>query len=201
MLTINTVKKVFSKSHYSGYEDALAEIHAINKVMGVISFSPDGTIIQMNENFAKVVGYTESEVIGQHHRLFADATYAASNEYKQFWSKLASGQFHQGQYKRLGKNGKEICIEASYNPIFDKQGKVVKVVKYATDITANKLKEAEVNGLLNAINHIQGVIEFDLMGNILAVNDNFAAVTGYSKAEIIGQHHSIFVDPTYKTSA
>jgi len=200
MLLKERIKQLLNKPIQGEMTDAITQIEAINKVMGVISFKPDGTILGLNENFASAVGYSPQEVIGQHHHMFVDSTYAQSDEYRQFWEKLASGQFHQGEYKRLAKGNQEIWIQASYNPIVDRQGNVIKVVKYATDITANKLREAEVNGLLNAINNIQGVIEFDLTGKILAVNDNFVAVTGYSKSEIVGQHHSMFVEPSYQSS-
>jgi methyl-accepting chemotaxis protein len=182
-------------SDYSG------QINAIGKVMGVITFDLKGNITDVNDTFAAVTGYSKQEIIGQHHSLFVEPAYKSSAEYKRFWENLGSGKAEEGQYKRIGKGGKEIWLQASYNPIFDAAGKPFKVVKYATDITADKLKNADSSGQIDAIGKVMGVITFDLSGNITDVNDNFAAVTGYSKSEIIGQHHSMFVEAAYKNSA
>ncbi|MDP3608277.1 MAG: PAS domain S-box protein [Methylophilus sp.] len=176
------------------------QLQAIGKIQGVIEFDLKGIILSVNDNFVAVTGYSASEIVGNHHSMFVDATTKASNEYKAFWDKLGRGEAESGQYKRVGKGGKEIWLQASYNAILDMNGKPFKVVKYATDITQSKLAEADKAGQLQAISKIQGVIEFDLKGNITAVNDNFAAVTGYSSSEIVGNHHSMFADATYKAS-
>jgi len=176
------------------------QIRAIDKVMGVIEFDLKGNIIAVNDNFAAATGYDKQEIVGQHHSMFVDAAYKASAEYKAFWEKLARGEADEGQYLRKGKGGKDIWLQASYNPILDANGKPFKVVKYATDITAEKLRNLNFEGQLSAISHVMGVIEFDLKGNITNVNDNFAAVTGYSKQEILGKHHSMFVEQAYKNS-
>ncbi len=181
--------------------DYAGQISAIGKVMGVITFDLKGNITEVNDNFAAVTGYKREEIVGQHHSMFVDAVQKTSQEYKQFWQNLGSGKADEGQYKRIGKGGKEIWLQASYNPIFDAAGKPFKVVKYATDITAEKLKNADFSGQIDAIGKVMGVITFDLNGKITDVNDNFAAVTGYSKKDIIGQHHSMFVDNAYKISA
>ncbi|HEX5538770.1 MAG TPA: methyl-accepting chemotaxis protein, partial [Methylophilaceae bacterium] len=125
----------------------------------------------------------------------------ASAEYRAFWEKLNRGEFDKGIYKRLGKGGREIWIQASYNPIKDVNGRVVKVVKFAIDITAEKTKAVDFEGQLSAISKNQGVIEFTPEGKVTAVNDNFLKVVGYSRDETIGQHHSLFVDAAYKASA
>ena len=182
------------------FADFSGQLAAISKTMGVIEFDLKGNILAVNDNFAAVTGYSVEEIVGNHHSMFADATYKASNEYKLFWDNLGQGESNAGQFKRIGKGGKEIWLEASYNPIFDADNKPFKVVKYATDITAAKLEAADFSGQLAAISKAMGVIEFDLKGNILAVNDNFAAVTGYSVEEIVGNHHSMFADATYKAS-
>ncbi len=121
----------------------------------------------------------------------------ASPEYRLFWDKLGRGEFDAGQYKRIGKGGREVWIQASYNPIFDPDGKPFKVVKYATDITEQKMAMANFEGQLAAIGKAQAVIEFGLDGKILTANDNFLTAMGYSLEEIRGQHHSMFVDPAY----
>jgi len=180
--------------------DFAGQISAISKVMGVIEFDLTGKITDVNDNFAAVTGYSKQEIIGQHHQMFVEAAYRNSPEYAKFWNKLGRGEADEGQYKRVGKGSKEIWLQASYNPIFDAEGKPFKVVKYATDITAEKLRNADFAGQISAISKVMGVIEFDLTGKITAVNDNFAAVTGYSKQEIIGQHHQMFVEAAYKGS-
>jgi len=180
--------------------DFAGQISAISKVMGVIEFDLTGKITDVNDNFAAVTGYSKQEIIGQHHQMFVEAAYRNSPEYTKFWNKLGRGEADEGQYKRVGKGSKEIWLQASYNPIFDAEGKPFKVVKYATDITAEKLRNADFAGQISAISKVMGVIEFDLTGKITAVNDNFAAVTGYSKQEIIGQHHQMFVEAAYRNS-
>jgi methyl-accepting chemotaxis protein len=182
------------------HADFSGQIAAISKVMGVIEFDLKGNILAVNDNFAAVTGYRKQEIVGQHHSMFVAPEYKNSAEYKQFWETLARGEAHDGQYKRFGKDGRKIWLQASYNPIFDMDDKPFKIVKYATDITSEKLEQADFSGQIAAIGKVMGVIEFDLKGNILAVNDNFAAVTGYSPQEIIGKHHSMFVSETYRSS-
>jgi methyl-accepting chemotaxis protein len=126
------------------------ELDAIGKAMGVISFNMDGTIIDINDNFLSVVGYTRDEVIGKHHRMFAEPALANSPEYTEFWAKLNRGEFDSGEYKRIGKGGKEIWLQASYNPILDINGKPVKVMKYASDITQEKLLQLNVESILES---------------------------------------------------
>lgn len=185
------------KTRNANYE---GQISAIGKVMGVIEFDLKGNILAVNDNFAAVTGYSKEEIVGKHHSIFVNRDYKNSQEYKLFWENLAQGIASEGQYRRIGKGGREVWIQASYNPIFDANGKPFKIVKYATDITMEKLRNADFEGQLTAISKVMGVIEFDLKGNVLAVNDNFSAVTGYSKQEIVGKHHSMFVEPDYKNS-
>lgn len=200
MLSIFNGIKNSSKEQLLKQIDLTGQINAIHKVMGVIEFDLQGNILAVNDSFAAVTGYSAQEITGQHHSKFVTAEYKASTEYKQFWEKLAKGQASDGQFKRVGKDGREIWLQASYNPIYDVDGKPFKVVKYATDITQEKLKNADYSGQISAIGKVMGVIEFDLKGNILSANDNFAAVTGYSAQEIVGNHHSMFVADEYRTS-
>ncbi len=167
----------------------------------VIHFTPDGTILHANENFLNALGYSLGEIKGQHHRMFCDPTYAQSAEYKDFWRKLVEGEFQAAQFKRLGKGGKEIWIEASYNPLIDTSGKVTSVVKYATDITKQKLQFADYDGQLAAIGRAQAVIQFNMDGTIITANENFLSTLGYTLNEIKGQHHSMFADPEYARSS
>jgi methyl-accepting chemotaxis protein len=169
-------------------------LNALNRSQACIHFSPDGTILAANANFLNVMGYSSEEIIGKHHSMFAEPGLASTQEYKDFWSSLRRGEFQSAEYKRLGKGGKEVWIQATYNPILDKQGNVVKVVKYATDITAQTLQNADKNGQVAAINRSQAVIEFELDGTIITANQNFLDTVGYSLEEVAGCHHSMFVD-------
>jgi methyl-accepting chemotaxis protein len=174
---------------------------AINKSQAVIEFTTDGKVVDANENFLRTLGYTLPEIEGQHHGLFVEPAYRQSVEYQQFWAKLGRGEYDAGQYKRIAKGGREVWIQASYNPILDRSGKVLKVVKFATDITAERVQTADHEGQLAAINKSQAVIEFNLDGTIIGANENFLGALGYSLAEIKGQHHSLFVEPAYRQSA
>lgn len=180
--------------------DDTGQISAIGKSQAVIHFDLDGNILDANDNFLATVGYTLDEIKGRHHSMFACGDYAQSAEYKQFWAKLRNGHFDAGEYKRHGRDGREIWIQASYNPIFDMNGKPFKVVKYATDITQQKLRGADTGGQLEAIGKAQAVIHFNLDGTIIDANDNFLATLGYNLDEIKGKHHSMFVDPAFARS-
>ncbi len=180
--------------------DYQGQIDAISKSQAVIEFDMDGTIRWANENFLMTVGYTLDEIKGKHHSMFAEATYATSPEYAAFWQRLNEGQFDSGEYKRFGKGGKEIWIQASYNPITDDSGKPFKVVKYATDITAQKLQTADFQGQLDAISKSQAVIEFEMDGTIRWANENFLSTVGYTLDEIKGKHHRMFAEADYAAS-
>jgi len=181
--------------------DYHGQIAAIGKAQAVIEFTLDGHILNANENFCRAVGYRLDEIKGQHHAMFVMPEERNSPEYAAFWTKLGRGEFDAGQYKRLGKGGREVWIQASYNPILDPSGKPIKVVKYAADITEAKLRAADYEGQLDAIGKAQAVIEFSLDGRILSVNDNFCAAMGYARDEIVGRHHAMFVDAATRASA
>ncbi len=176
------------------------QIAAINKAQAVIEFQLDGTILTANENFLKVLGYTLEEVKGRHHNMFVDEAYRQSPAYREFWASLNRGEYQTGEYKRIGKGGKEVWIQGSYNPIFDLSGKPFKVVKFATDVTEQKLKNADYSGQIAAIHKAQAVIEFQMDGTILTANENFLKVLGYTLDEVKGRHHSIFVEEAYRQS-
>jgi len=180
--------------------DHAAQIAAISRAQAVIEFNLDGTVLTANDNFCKVMGYRLDEIQGRHHSMFAAPGYADTSAYRQFWAKLNNGEYDAGEYKRVGKGGKEVWIQASYSPIIGPNGRPVKVVKYATDITAQKLRNADFEGQLAAISKAQAVIEFGLDGRVQWANDNFLSVMGYTLAEIKGQHHAMFVDPAYRDS-
>jgi len=177
------------------------QVEAISKSQAVIEFNLDGTIITANENFLKTLGYSLEEIQRKHHRMFVEPNFAASDEYMDFWKSLSLGEYQSAEYMRFGKGGKEVWIQATYNPIFDPDGKVIKVIKYATDISEQKLKTADYVGQLDAISKSQAVIEFELDGTILKANENFLITLGYTLEEIQGKHHSLFVDQATKESS
>ncbi|WP_312417375.1 PAS domain-containing methyl-accepting chemotaxis protein [Shinella sp.] len=185
----------------TGGATAEAVLSTIGKAFAVIEFDAAGNVLSANENFLRVLGYSASELVGQHHRMFVDPTYAVSDDYAAFWRKLARGEFDAAEYKRIGKGGREVWIQASYNPVVSSSGKVLKIVKFATDITAEKMRAAEAIGKLTALSRVQAIIEFSVDGRVLTANDNFLGVLGYDLAEIAGRPHSIFVEPAYAQSA
>jgi methyl-accepting chemotaxis protein len=181
--------------------DNAAKIDAINRVQAVIEFSLDGRILHANDNFVATLGYPLEEIVGQHHRMFCDQAFAESPEYSAFWTGLARGEPYSGQFRRRHKSGRDVWINASYNPVFGPDGKPVKVIKYATDITQQKVISNEARGKLEALGRSQAVIEFDLRGNVIAVNENFLRTMGYTEDEVVGQHHSMFCDGALVKSA
>jgi methyl-accepting chemotaxis protein len=175
--------------------DFQGQIEAINRSQAVIEFNLDGIIINANDKFLRTMSYTIAEVKGKHHSIFVEDDYAKSREYERFWKKLRDGEYWAGECKRLGKDGKEVWIQATYNPILDMEGKVFKIVKFASDVTAQKLQAADNQGQIEAINKAQAVIEFNLDGTIITANDTFLQAMGYTLDEIKGKHHRMFVDP------
>ncbi len=181
--------------------EANASLAAIDRSMAVIEFETDGTILTANENFLKTLGYTLSEVKGKHHSIFVTPEYAKSREYREFWDTLRSGRFLSGKFMRVCKDGSNAWIEASYNPILNADGKPIRVVKFATDVTAVKRATDEADAKLAAIGKAQAVIEFDTDGKIITANDNFLNALGYRLDEIVGRHHSMFVEAEEKEGA
>ena len=180
--------------------NAVAQAAAISKSQAVIEFEMDGTIITANQNFLDALGYRLEEIKGKHHSMFVAPDVRDSAEYRKFWADLNRGEFQSGEYKRLGKGGREVWIQASYNPILDRSGKPCRVIKFATDVTAKKMRSMEDAGKIAAIGRAQAVIEFNLDGTIIAANDAFLKTLGYSLAEIQGKHHGMFVAPEERNS-
>ena len=178
-----------------------ATLEALSLSLAIIEFDPTGKILSANENFCKALGYEASEIIGKHHSLFVEPEYVRSAEYGEFWNKLGRGEFDAREYKRIGKGGRNVWIQASYNPVKGPKGNVVKVVKVAIDITEAKLQNAEFESKLNAISLVQAVIEFTPAGEIITANENFLKTMGYRLDEIKGQHHRMFVEPSYAASS
>jgi methyl-accepting chemotaxis protein len=168
-------------------DDLLGQVAAINRSQAVIEFNLDGTILSANENFLKTMGYSLDEIEGRHHEMFCEPAYAQSIEYKRFWQALNRGEFQPGEFKRLGKGGREVWIMASYNPILGEDGEPVKIIKFATDVTASK---AELKARTDIMNMTSIVSESDLRGDILSINEKFCEVSKYTKEELIGKPHN-----------
>ena len=182
-------------------EELKGTVEALNRSQAVIEFEPDGTIITANENFLAALGYSLAEIQGRHHGMFVDPKERESAEYRGFWAALKRGEFQVAEYKRVAKGGREIWIQASYNPIKGADGATLKVIKFATDVTERKMRDADTRGQIEAIGKSQAVIEFNLDGTIITANENFLATLGYRLDEIQGRHHSMFVDENERTGA
>lgn len=172
---------------------------ALNRSLAIIEFGMDGVVLGANENFCRLMGYAPAEIVGSHHRIFVEKSEALSSEYRDFWERLNKGEFEHQLYKRIAKDGREVWIEASYNPIM-RSGRPVKVVKVAFDVTAREARSHDDAGKINAISRAQAVIEFTPVGEILNANQNFLDVMGYRIEEIRGRHHSMFCETGYTKS-
>lgn len=190
---------MFFKRHQSELNDLQHTIteqngllEAINRSMAVIEFDLEGVVLKANDNFLKTMGYRAEQVIGQPHRLFCTPEFGRSAQYTELWSRLKNGQFQSGTFERINSQGQPVWLEANYNPIKDASGRVVKVVKFAMDVTTKVQQESEANAKLQAIDRAMAVIEFDLNGGILTANQNFLTRMGYTLAELKGKHHRLF---------
>lgn len=167
-------------------------LHGINATMATIEFKPDGTIVNANENFLKTVKFKLEDIQGKHHKIFAPKDVVESEDYKTFWKRLASGESLTGIFKRKSSTGDIIWLNAIYNPIFNSEGEVIKVVKFATDITKQQEAEAESKGILDGINATMATIEFKPDGTIVNANENFLKTVNYKLQDIKGKHHKMF---------
>ena len=174
----------------------------VDSSFAFIEFDSVGNILEANENFVTTLGYSEeSELVGKHHGMFCEEDYRKSAEYKQFWSDLGNGKTQAGQFKRITKDGKEVWIQAAYTPIKDVKGNVVRVIKIASDITADVIAKISAQGVKDTVDSSFAFIQFDPKGNIQNSNENFVKTLGYTKeSELVGSHHSMFCEPAYTNS-
>jgi len=170
-------------------------LEAISSQLAMIQFSPEGTILEANQNFLMVMGYSLDEIKGKHHRIFCNEQTTSSTKYASFWTNLAKGKADQGQFLRVDKGGSDIWLEASYCPVTDNNGNVIRIIKIASDISKLVISTHELKSQLEAISRSQAVIEFNLKGEVITANDNFLNAAGYQLDEIKGQHHRIFCPP------
>jgi methyl-accepting chemotaxis protein len=181
--------------------DLEGQMAAIDKSQAVVEFGMDGTVTTANNNFLKTLGYSVKEIQGKHHGMFVEASERSSLAYREFWTKLNRGEPQSAEYKRVGKDGKEIWVQASYNPVLDSKGKPTKVVELATDITAKKIEALENAAQVAAIERSQAVAAFNPDGTIITANKNFLNAMGYALGEVQGKHDSMFVEPAERASA
>ena len=174
--------------------DFTGQVEAINRSQAVIEFQLDGTVISANDKFLAAMGYGLSEIVGRHHSMFIDEAERSGPAYREFWAALGRGEFRAGEFRRIAKDGRDVWLQASYNAILDPDGRPFKVVKFASDITVEKLRTADFAGQIAAINRSQAVVELDLSGMVIAANELFLKTMGYSLDEILGHHHAMFVD-------
>ncbi|MBN0980649.1 PAS domain-containing methyl-accepting chemotaxis protein [Pseudomonas hygromyciniae] len=183
---------------------AQAKLAAISRSMAMIEFDRDGVVLDANENFCKVMGYSAEEVRGKHHRIFCEESYYRSDAYAKLWHDLGQGEPISGTFMRLTKSGQEVWLEASYMPVYGPDNQVQSVIKVAADISERVHREHENQSLIDAIGRSMAVIEFTPQGQILNANQNFLKTVQYSLGEIVGQHHSMFChhaeveSPAYK---
>lgn len=164
-------------------------LDAVSKSLAMIQFTPEGVILDANENFLNAVGYRLDEVVGKHHRTFCDRQYVETPAYRQFWADLANGKSIVSEFRRITKSGKDLWISGSYNAVTDKHGKVIRVVKIANDITAEVARRAEIEIISLVANETNNsVIITDAEQNIIYVNPGFTKMTGYSAQEAIGKN-------------
>ena len=186
----------------NGTEDAdkARQIDALHRSLAVIEFSLDGVVHYANDNFLRVLGYRQDEIVGRMHSTFVDDKIRQSPEYREFWDRLKRGEAFTGEFRRVAKGGREVWILGTYTPVLDASGRPYKVVKFATDITEQKRWAADMTSQVQAIGRSNAVIEFDLSGNVLAANDLFLTALGYKLDEIKGKHHSLFVSEEERRS-
>ena len=166
---------------------------AVHGSVATITFSPDGTVLAANDLFLNVVGFSASEVVGQHHRIFCDKQYAQSSAYQQFWADLKQGRSRTGVFQRFNRRGEPIWLEATYFPV-KLRGIVTKVIKIAADITEHHLQLLSQQAVVKALDRSLAVIEFTPTGEVLTANANFLNTMGYTLAQVQGKHHRIFCD-------
>jgi methyl-accepting chemotaxis protein len=199
--TLKTRLEEAERAHQAERAEWVGFSAAIERSCAYAAFRPDGHLTEANASFCALLGYSREEILGQHHRLFVEPAQAAAANYRAFWAALNDGQSHADVFRRIAHGGREVWVQATYAPVRDHDGRVIKVITMASDVTASQREAADGRGQVQAIGKSQAVIEFDLQGRVLTANDNLLAALGYSLNEIVGQHHGLFVEPEHRASA
>lgn len=184
-------------NHHSAQVETLK---ALDRSQAIIEFTPEGRILTANANFLAVVGYKLDEIVGQHHKIFVSKGDSDTPEYAAFWSDLAAGNYKSAQFRRIDRSGGTVFIQATYNPVLDRHGKVVKIIKFASNITEAEMEKRNLEGQIEAVGRSNAVIEFEPDGTVITANANFLSALGYDLEEIVGRHHSIFVPKAERES-
>lgn len=179
---------------------AATKLAAISSVQGWIEFAPSGRILAVSDLLCQTLGYTRAEVIGKHHRVLCDAGLTSSPEYEAFWSRLRAGEVDAGRYARRHKDGSEVWLQASYNPV-RRFGRVTRIIKFATNVTEEQRTVAVAASRMAAMDNSQAIIEFTLDGTVLNANANFLGAMQYQASEVVGKHHRIFCQADFAASA
>jgi len=176
--------------------DAKYKLEAIGRSNAVIEFDTRGFVSDANQNYLDIIGYEKEELIGQHHEIMVDQYMAKSDDYKNLWDQLAKGEIVSGEFERFTKEGEKVILKGVFNPIFDISGKALKVVKFATDITQEKILEqendrqqVELMNHMEAINKTIGSLEFDKKGKIVEANEIYLSITGFKLEDIQGKSY------------
>ena len=173
------------------------DMRGIKDNTAYISFDPQGHIIEVNDIFLSVVGYSRHEIIGKHHRIFCSPTLIQTREYETFWRDLAQGKSFSGTFERQKHNGESVFLSANYFPVKNEHNAVVKIIKIASDVTESQVALKAKNAVLEALDKSLAVIEFTPDGDIITANENFQKTMGFSLNSIVGKHHKIFCDTEF----
>lgn len=179
---------------------SMATLSSLQDAIAMVEFTPEGKILTANELFLERMGYTLKEIVGQHHSMFCTADLLNSPQYRDFWRRLNRGEGFSDKFLRVAKHSRPIWLEANYVPVQDRSGRVIKIVKLASDITARIMDAQEQRAMTTAIERSMAVIAFNLKGEVLMTNDNFLKTMGYNASEVIGVHHSQFCPPEMRNS-
>ena len=181
-------------------DDVNAAWDAVCRTQAVIEFATDGTVLWANAVMLAVMGYALDDIVGRNHRLFCDTDVLQSPQYAQFWQQLREGRSQEGMFRRVASDGSARWLRATYGPVHDDTGAVVRIIKVGQDVTQPREAIAQYESKIVAIGRAQAVVEFDLTGTIQSANDNFCALMGYEPHDLIGQHHCVLCDPIYARS-
>jgi diguanylate cyclase (GGDEF)-like protein/PAS domain S-box-containing protein len=179
----------------TGLDSCNPILEAISQSTALVEFTLDGTIVAANEKFRRLMGYGERELIGLHHRVLVDPADATTPAYTLLWERLRQGELMHAEFKRIARDGREIWLSASFNPVMGSSGKPRGVLKIATDITLQRQRASGYRNIVDAMSRSTALLEMNLDGTIIGANDLFLRLVGYDSFDIVGRHHRMFVDP------
>jgi len=172
-------------------------MNAIDSNVARIDFTPQGYVLNANNQFLETMGYGLDDVISKHHKMFCEPSYSSSQAYRNFWQQLAEGKSQHERFKRIRSNGDIIWLEATYFPVKNEKSEVVFITKIASDVTDEVTALEQQTAINTAINKSMATIEFSPDGVITWANDNFLNTLGYSLSDITGKHHKLFCEQSF----